>query len=217
MVKIAGKLFSRVEFVGNFEPLTEEGRQAMVCETLRGKRHLLILDNMESNPLQEDELEEIHQFIAELDGGKTPVLVSSRNSEEWAVSFGENVYEIPGAEQEMPGEISQSPETDGANSENVISAKPSSAPQDNEAKKKTENLDTRILKILLAYYQKHPGEPRMMYNELVINSGAEAGDVIQCLYGLREKKWAKFDLAEGAETGLVWLTQVGIRIAGDIH
>ncbi len=56
----------------------------------------------------------------------------------------------------------------------------------------------------------------MMYNELVRNSGAEAPDAIQCLYGLREKKWAEFDLAEGAETGLVWLTPAGIRVAGDI-
>jgi len=81
---------------------------------------------------------------------------------------------------------------------------------------KTENLDTKILKILHAYFQRHPGEPKMMYNELVRSSGAGSADVIQCLNGLREKKWAEFDLAEGAETGVVWLTQVGIRIAGDI-
>ncbi len=81
---------------------------------------------------------------------------------------------------------------------------------------KTENLDTKILEILHAYFQQYPGEPKMMYNELIRNSGAEPDDVIQCLYGLREKKWTDFDLAEGAETGLVWLTQTGIRIAGDI-
>ncbi|MDM8550351.1 hypothetical protein QUF72_09745 [Desulfobacterales bacterium HSG2] len=91
------------------------------------------------------------------------------------------------------------------------------SPAEVKLKVKPENLDTEILRILHSYFEQHPGEPRMMYNELLRITEAEPTDVIQCLYGLREKKWTEFDLTEGAETGLVWLTQIGIRIAGDIH
>jgi len=80
----------------------------------------------------------------------------------------------------------------------------------------TKSLDTKILDILHVYFQRHPGDPKMSYNELVRKSEAEPADVIQCLYGLREKEWAEFDLTQGAETGLVWLTQLGNRIAKDI-
>jgi hypothetical protein len=109
---------------------------------------------------------------------------------------GENLPGVKQADSQL-----QSPKT--------VSVKPAAV--------KAESLDTRILKILYAYFQEHPGDRKMGYNELVKISEAEPFDVIQCLYGLQEKKWAEFDLAEGAETGLVWLTQIGIRIAKDVH
>ncbi|MDM8552390.1 hypothetical protein QUF72_20055 [Desulfobacterales bacterium HSG2] len=80
---------------------------------------------------------------------------------------------------------------------------------------KTKSLEMRILEILHVYFQQHPGELKMSYNELVRISEADRGDVIQCLHGLREEKWINFVLTDGAETGQVWLTQAGIRIAGD--
>ena len=90
-----------------------------------------------------------------------------------------------------------------------------SQPEGRKTGVKTENLDTKILEILYNYFRQHPGEPRMMYNELVRSAKAESADVIQCLYGLREKKWTDFDLTVEGETGLVWLTPLGIRIAKD--
>jgi len=81
---------------------------------------------------------------------------------------------------------------------------------------KTERFDIRILKTLYVYFQQHPGDPKMSYNELLRISGVKSVDGIHCLHGLRERKWTDFDLTEGAETGLVWLTLAGIRIAKDI-
>jgi nucleoside phosphorylase len=79
-----------------------------------------------------------------------------------------------------------------------------------------ESLDTRILKALYINYQQHRGNPQMSFNELTKACEAEQTDVIQCLYGLREKEWLAFDLTDRAESGVVWLTQLGIKVARDI-
>ncbi|MBN1812112.1 MAG: hypothetical protein JXA14_09780 [Anaerolineae bacterium] len=78
-----------------------------------------------------------------------------------------------------------------------------------------ENLDARILQTLYDYQQVHLGDPQMNLNELVEISGSGRTDVIQRLYGLREKEWVDYNLMERAESGLVWLTRLGIRVAKD--
>lgn len=101
----------------------------------------------------------------------------------------------------------------GEHGRGVAGESPFSAKGDTNTDVTAENPDTRLLKILYAYFRKHPGDPRMSLNELVRISQAERADVTQCLYGLREKKRTEFDLTEGSQTGLVWLTQIGMRIA----
>jgi hypothetical protein len=81
----------------------------------------------------------------------------------------------------------------------------------------TESLDTRILSTLYAYFQKYPGDSKISLNELIKVFNAEHSDVIQCLYGLQEKGWLNYDLTGRAESGLIWLTNLGIRVAKDIY
>lgn len=82
---------------------------------------------------------------------------------------------------------------------------------------RTTGLDTRILQTLYDYLQEHPGDPKVSLNELIEALGAEQDDVLRCLLGLREKEWLDYNLTESAETGLVWLKQLGTRVAKDAH
>jgi iron(II)-dependent oxidoreductase len=80
---------------------------------------------------------------------------------------------------------------------------------------RTEGLDARILQVLYSYLQEHPGDPKAHLHELIGALGAQRADVIPYLLGLQEKGWLYYDLTERAESGLVWLTQQGIRVARD--
>jgi nucleoside phosphorylase len=82
---------------------------------------------------------------------------------------------------------------------------------------RTESLDAQILQILYAYFQQHPGDSKMSLNKLIEICETERTDVIQYLYGLQEKGWLDYDLTDRAESGLVWLTQSGIRVGKNIH
>ena len=80
---------------------------------------------------------------------------------------------------------------------------------------RTGNLDAQVLRALYDYLQDHLGSPKMNFNELVGTVWAEKSNVIQCLMGLQEKDWLDYDLIENAEGGVVWLTQLGTRVAED--
>lgn len=77
-------------------------------------------------------------------------------------------------------------------------------------------LDVKILQILNAYFGQYPGAPKISLNELIELVEIKRAEVIECLFGLREKGWLNYDLAEGAESGMVWLTKEGIRVAKDL-
>jgi hypothetical protein len=81
--------------------------------------------------------------------------------------------------------------------------------------RRTENLDAQILQILRDYLHEHLGDPKMNLNELIGTLGATRADVIRYLHGLKEKGWLDYSLTEGAESGLVWLTRLGTRVAED--
>ncbi len=85
-----------------------------------------------------------------------------------------------------------------------------------EGSKADESLDTKIMKSLYGYFQQYPGDPGMTFRELNKISESEQSEVIQCIYGLQEKGWIKYELTPKAEIGLIWLTQVGIRLAKDL-
>jgi hypothetical protein len=103
--------------------------------------------------------------------------------------------------------VQRQPET--AQAANIACADVPSKPR------RTESLDARILQILHDYLQAHPGDHKISINELVGTSGTERDDILLCLLGLREKGWLDYDLTERAESGLVWLTRLGTRVAKD--
>ena len=80
-----------------------------------------------------------------------------------------------------------------------------------------QSLDTKILRTLYAYYLQHSGEPQMSLNELIATCKARRNDIMRCLLGLRERTWLEYDLTVKAETGVVWLTALGIRVAEDVY
>lgn len=80
---------------------------------------------------------------------------------------------------------------------------------------KSEGLDTKILQILYAYQQQYPGNYKMSFNELVKDTKADQKDIVKNLFELQHKEWVKYDLADKGESGLVWLTPLGIRVAQD--
>lgn len=118
-----------------------------------------------------------------------------------AVAVGEEVVSLPSRprESKLYGDI----------------ADDSNVPK--EPRARTPSLDARVLQILFNYLQEHLGDHKMHLNELVAASGAERDDVIQCLFGLREREWLDYDLTVGAESGVVWLKPLGIRVAKDAH
>jgi len=81
----------------------------------------------------------------------------------------------------------------------------------------TEGLDARILQVLYDYLQEHPGDPKVNLNDLIGALGAQRADVIPYLLGLQEKGWLDYDLTDRAESGLVWLTRLGTRVARDAN
>ena len=111
MAAIAKELMGEAEYLTTFQPLSPEAQQAMLARRLRATRHLLILDNLESitgthlaiqNTLPQDERQRLHDFVAELAGGRTLVLLGSRGGEDWLspATFEGNVYDLPGLDPE---------------------------------------------------------------------------------------------------------------------
>ena len=108
--EIARGLLTPVEFAA-FQPLGLDAQQAKLAERLRARRHLLILDNLESitgahlaiqNTLPPQEQAALRGLLADLAGGKTLVLLGSRGGEEWLRqgTFNDNVHDLPGLDPE---------------------------------------------------------------------------------------------------------------------
>ena len=82
-----------------------------------------------------------------------------------------------------------------------------------EKHRRTKDLDAQILRAVDDYRQEHLGAPEMNLNDLIGTLDTRRDEVVECLLGLQEKGWLGSDLLNGAESGLVWLTQLGIRVA----
>lgn len=82
---------------------------------------------------------------------------------------------------------------------------------------RTKSLDAQILQTLYDYFQAHPGDHAINLKELIQGSGAERNAVISCVLGLQEKGWLEYNLTEGGESGLVWLTRLGTKVAKDLY
>lgn len=102
------------ELIG-FRLLTPIAQQEKLAEMLRSKRHLIILDNLESiteenltilNTLSYEDKKKIRKFLTTLYGGKTLVLLGTRGDEYWLVSGQDpplqesDIYQLHGLDPE---------------------------------------------------------------------------------------------------------------------
>ncbi len=99
-----------------FDTMSEAAQQQAVAAALRGRRHLLILDNLESvtaaplaipHSLDANRREELRSFLAALAGGQTLVLMGSRGDETWLArdTFAGNVYQLEGLDPEAASDL----------------------------------------------------------------------------------------------------------------
>jgi len=99
-----------------FDTMNEAAQQQAVAAALRGKRRLLILDNLESvtaaplaipHSLDESEREQLRSFLAALAGGQTLVLLGSRGDETWLSkdTFADTVYQLQGLDPEAASDL----------------------------------------------------------------------------------------------------------------
>jgi tetratricopeptide (TPR) repeat protein len=111
MTSMARRLLSKIDYLTQFQPLPPEAQQAFLAKRLRAERHLVVLDNLESitgeklaiqHTLSRSEQEKLHQFLIEVTGGRTLVLLGSRGGEAWLAkeTCEENVYELAGLDPE---------------------------------------------------------------------------------------------------------------------
>ncbi len=107
---IADAIFTPVERA-KLDVMGPGAQQELIAERLRAKRHLLVLDNLESitgselaiqHTLPAKEQESLRSFLHALSGGQTIVLLGSRGGEPWLApgTFENNVYELPGLDPE---------------------------------------------------------------------------------------------------------------------
>jgi tetratricopeptide (TPR) repeat protein len=110
MTSIAQQLYGP-KYYTDFQPFAPAAQQAMLSQDLRGKNHLLILDNLESitgahlaiqHTLPPDEQSALRSFLTDLAKGHTQVLLGSRGGEDWLAkgTFDDNIYELPGLDPE---------------------------------------------------------------------------------------------------------------------
>ena len=110
MTNIAQDLYGPKYYI-DFQPLSLAAQQAMLSQDLRGKNHLLILDNLESitgahlaiqHTLPPEDQVVLHSFLTDLAKGHTIVLLGSRSGEDWLAkgTFDDNIYELPGLDPE---------------------------------------------------------------------------------------------------------------------
>jgi tetratricopeptide (TPR) repeat protein len=106
----------RADTARAFHTMSEAAQQHAVAVALRGKRHLLVLDNLESvtaaplaipHSLDVKQREELRSFLATLAGGQTLVLLGSRGDETWLAkdTFAGNVYQLEGLDPEAASDF----------------------------------------------------------------------------------------------------------------
>jgi tetratricopeptide (TPR) repeat protein len=99
-----------------FDVMNEAAQRQAVVAALRGRRRLLILDNLESvtaaplaipHSLDANRREELRSFLAALAGGQTLVLMGSRGDEAWLGrdTFAGNLYQLEGLDPEAASDL----------------------------------------------------------------------------------------------------------------
>ncbi|WP_433296269.1 tetratricopeptide repeat protein [Actinoplanes sp. CA-030573] len=112
---IAQRLLSPVEFAG-WEAMSEAARTGLVTDRLRAQRHLIVVDNAESitaspaaipHALAEPQRGQLARFLSGLRGGRTLLLVGSREAESWLApsTFAGNIYDLPGLDPQAATDL----------------------------------------------------------------------------------------------------------------
>ncbi|GBL11509.1 photosystem I assembly protein Ycf3 [Microcystis aeruginosa Sj] len=115
--EIGQGIYNRFE-QASFQGMNLKARVKKLEQKLRSEAYILILDNLESvtgqplaiqNTLPENEREEIAEFLKNLVGGKTKVILGSRSEETWLQrrTFKENIYQLQGLDQESRTELAE--------------------------------------------------------------------------------------------------------------
>ncbi|MDB9388383.1 tetratricopeptide repeat protein [Microcystis aeruginosa] len=115
--EIGQGIYNRFE-QASFQAMNLKARVKKLEQKLRSEAYILILDNLESvtgqplaiqNTLPENEREEIAEFLKNLVGGKTKVILGSRSEETWLQrrTFKENIYPLQGLDQESRTELAE--------------------------------------------------------------------------------------------------------------
>lgn len=97
--------------------LPDPAQEQLMIERLRGRRHLLILDNLESvtgahlaipNTLNEQQQSHLRAFLDSLAGGRSLVLLGSRGPEDWLIGDDpRRVYELAGLDPEAASTLAE--------------------------------------------------------------------------------------------------------------
>ncbi len=115
--EIGQVIYNRFE-QASFQVMNLKARVKKLEQKLRSEAYILILDNLESvtgqplaiqNTLPENEREAIAEFLKNLVGGKTKVILGSRSEETWLQrrTFKENIYHLQGLDQESRTELAE--------------------------------------------------------------------------------------------------------------
>jgi tetratricopeptide (TPR) repeat protein len=108
--EIRARLFKPAEHAAA-DSMPEAAQVAQVAQKLRAQRHLLVLDNAESitaapasipHALSGEQQGKIKSLLSALRGGRTLVLLGSRESEAWLTSdsAGPGIYPLPGLDDQ---------------------------------------------------------------------------------------------------------------------
>jgi tetratricopeptide (TPR) repeat protein len=116
---IAKTLLGEADYQARFVPMANPAvQQSFLAERLRGQRHLVILDNLESvtgthlaiaHGLCQTEQGALKEWLTTLVGGYSLVLLGSRSGERWLAkdTFDEDVYELPGLDPEAASTLAE--------------------------------------------------------------------------------------------------------------
>lgn len=109
LFEIGKQVYRRFE-QANFQTMNQAAQVQKLAKTLRTQNYVLMLDNLESvtgqqlaiqNTLTESEQKKIREFLNNLVGGKTKVVLGSRGGEEWLQNtFKNNIYRLQGLDPE---------------------------------------------------------------------------------------------------------------------
>jgi tetratricopeptide (TPR) repeat protein len=116
MRDMAIQLWGKLEYEQRFQAFSEDAQQKKLAKALRSARHLLILDNLESvtgsalaiqHVLTATERENLQDFLRELVGGESLVLLGSRGEETWLKTgtFETNQFILNGLDSEAASQL----------------------------------------------------------------------------------------------------------------